>query len=328
MGDADSSHVLSALIGSIYDYGLEPGLCEGTLFQIRDALDEPYVLARHTTRNYAEASPYIQECLRPQGIVDVIQFILLHTPSQPSGIAFARHERQGIITEQEIELGELLLPHLRRAVTISDVLDANAIKRARMAEALDVLRCGVVLTDERATILHANRSAEEMLHNGGLIQERHGVLTARVPEATKELRHAIQLAAMNEAPLGKPGLEVRLTGPDVPPVLAHVLPMTGSDERTRLPPTAAAAVFVGAPTDEQDSAGTMARVYGLTPAEKRVLVSLLAGRTLAETARALNIAVTTAKTHLKNIFSKTGVSRQTELVRLASHVASPSRSAS
>ena len=89
MGDADSSHVLSALIGSIYDSGLEPGLWEGTLFQIRDALDEPYVLARHMTRNYAEPSPYIQECLRPQGIVDVIQFILLHTPSQPSGIAFA-----------------------------------------------------------------------------------------------------------------------------------------------------------------------------------------------------------------------------------------------
>ncbi len=173
-----------------------------------------------------------------------------------------------------------------------------------MADALDVLRCDVVLTDERATILHANRSAEEMLHNGGLIQERQGVLTARVPEAARELRHAIQLAAMNEAQLGKPGLEVRLTGPEVPPVLAHVLV---SDERTRLPPTAAAAVFVGAPTDEQDSAGTMARVYGLTPAEMRVLVSLLAGRTLAETARALNIAVTTAKTHLKNIFSKTGV---------------------
>ena len=48
----------------------------------------------------------------------------------------------------------------------------------------------------------------------------------------------------------------------------------------------------------------MARVYGLTPAEMRVLVSLLAGRTLAETARALNIAVTTAKTHLKTSFPR------------------------
>jgi ATP/maltotriose-dependent transcriptional regulator MalT len=42
----------------------------------------------------------------------------------------------------------------------------------------------------------------------------------------------------------------------------------------------------------------------------------------------LNIAVTTAKTHLKNIFSKTGVTRQAELMLLAAHISSPGRSAS
>jgi DNA-binding CsgD family transcriptional regulator len=56
-----------------------------------------------------------------------------------------------------------------------------------------------------------------------------------------------------------------------------------------------------------------------------VLASLLAGRTLAETASALDIAATTAKTHLENIFSKTGVSRQAELMLLATRVAAPAR---
>jgi DNA-binding CsgD family transcriptional regulator len=67
----------------------------------------------------------------------------------------------------------------------------------------------------------------------------------------------------------------------------------------------------------------MAAAFGLTAAETRLVESLLAGRSLAETAAALNVAMTTAKTHLDNIFQKTGVHRQADLVRLAARVASP-----
>jgi DNA-binding CsgD family transcriptional regulator len=57
----------------------------------------------------------------------------------------------------------------------------------------------------------------------------------------------------------------------------------------------------------------VAAAYGLTPAETRLLESLLAGRNFAETATSLGIALTTAKTHLDRIFQKTGVRRQAEL---------------
>jgi DNA-binding CsgD family transcriptional regulator len=112
--------------------------------------------------------------------------------------------------------------------------------------------------------------------------------------------------------------------PELPPIFAHVLPMTGSDLRTRLQPDTVAAVFIGAP-DEQGGADAMATVFGLTPAETRVLARLLAGHTLAATAGALGIAPTTAKTHLENIFAKTGVTRQAELMRLATRAVPPVR---
>jgi DNA-binding CsgD family transcriptional regulator len=64
----------------------------------------------------------------------------------------------------------------------------------------------------------------------------------------------------------------------------------------------------------------------LTPAETRVLASLLAGRTLAETAVTLDIAPSTAKTHLDNIFSKTGVTRQADLMRLGTGLVPPTAS--
>jgi DNA-binding CsgD family transcriptional regulator len=61
---------------------------------------------------------------------------------------------------------------------------------------------------------------------------------------------------------------------------------------------------------------SMAAAFGLTPAETRLLASMFAGRSLAETAATLCITRPTAKTHLEHIFLKTGVTRQAELMRL------------
>jgi DNA-binding CsgD family transcriptional regulator/PAS domain-containing protein len=290
------------------------------------SLDEPHVVSRHFSPAYIETSPYFQEWARATGTVDTMTLFLMHTPLHVAGLYLGRNVRQGLITDREIELGKLLLPHLRRAVTISNVLDVRTIEGTRMAEALDALRCAVVLTNEHGTILHTNRSAEHMLDGGGPIQSPQGALQAAAPSATSELRSAITLAAGNEAGIGKTGLAIRLTEPDAPPILAHVLPLTGSDFRTRLQPAAVAAVFIGAPPDAQEGADALAAAFGLTPAETRLLASLFAGRTLAETATTLGITRPTVKTHLEHIFLKTGVTRQAELMRLWTGLISPTAS--
>jgi hypothetical protein len=102
----------------------------------------------------------------------------------------------------------------------------------------------------------------------------------------------------------------------VPPVFAHVLPLTGSDFRTRLQPAAVAAVFIGVPRTQ-----SMVPTPWLPPLvwrrpKTRVLASLFAGRTLAGTAPMLGITRPRTKTHLERIFQKTRVTRQVELMRL------------
>ena len=155
------------------------------------SLDMPHVVSRHIPQTYLETSRYFQEWLKPQGLVDVMSFFLIHTPTRLAGFAVARHKRQGIITEREIKLGRLLLPHVRRSVIISNMLDIGTVERAGMAEALDALTCAVVLTNERGAVLHANRSAKCMLRSGGPIQDVHGILQAKIPSASKELHSAI-----------------------------------------------------------------------------------------------------------------------------------------
>ncbi|AWM86932.1 helix-turn-helix transcriptional regulator [Microvirga sp. 17 mud 1-3] len=292
---------------------------------LQPSIDEMFVTSAHLSPEYIQKSLYVEECLKPQGIVDIMHMFLMYTHRQFAEIGLGRHARQGLITPREVELGRLLLPHLRRAVTISGILDAQAVEHARMAEALDALRCGVVLADGRGAILHANRAAEGMMRDGGPIRSQNGMLAAGTQAASRELRNTIGLATRDETSLGQEGSAVRLTPAGLPPAYAHVLPMTAGSLRTQLRPDAVAAVFVSMP-DEPCRVGPLAQAFNLTAAETRVLEGLLAGHTLAETARHLGVAPSTAKTHLDHIFAKAGVSRQTELIRLAMRMTLPVQS--
>ena len=62
--------------------------------------------------------------------------------------------------------------------------------------------------------------------------------------------------------------------------------------------------------------GALTLEYELTPAELRVLLAIVRESGVPGTARALGIAASTVKTHLKRLFWKTGSARQSDLVKL------------
>jgi DNA-binding CsgD family transcriptional regulator/PAS domain-containing protein len=295
----------------------------GKAFTTWPSLDEPFIVRRHLPPEYFDQSRYCNEVLKPQGISDIMQYFLIGSPSRFAGFAVTKNERQGFIGPRDIELGRLLLPHIRRSVVISDLLDARTIEKERLTEVLDTLRAAVILVGQRGGILHANEAALQLLQQGDVLRDRSGVLQSPLPSASAELQRAIERAAHNESDIGAAGTAIRLTPIGSPPLFASVLPLTGGVARTRLSPAAAAAVLVGVPADERDSAHLVALAFDLTRAETRVLAELLSGKTLAEISAALNIAATTTRSHLDHIFSKTGVTRQAELVRLAMELSSP-----
>jgi DNA-binding CsgD family transcriptional regulator len=58
------------------------------------------------------------------------------------------------------------------------------------------------------------------------------------------------------------------------------------------------------------------KLYGLTPAEQRVVSALVAGASVRDAAGQMGITLNTIRRHLKQIFAKMGVARQSDLVRL------------
>ncbi len=61
---------------------------------------------------------------------------------------------------------------------------------------------------------------------------------------------------------------------------------------------------------------TLSAFYGLTPAETRITQALTQGRKLTQIAADLGVSRSTIAFHMRNIFQKTGTSRQAQLVAL------------
>ncbi len=83
------------------------------------------------------------------------------------------------------------------------------------------------------------------------------------------------------------------------------------------PEPPAALIFVTDPEREHVvPSQVLQRLYGLTGAESEMAMLIAQGHGLAYAAEQLRVTLNTAKTHQRQIFAKTGVHRQAELVRL------------
>jgi DNA-binding CsgD family transcriptional regulator len=95
------------------------------------------------------------------------------------------------------------------------------------------------------------------------------------------------------------------------PLAARVKRSSGASYRVVVTP-------VPRDADEQRDISTdvLRELYALTPAQAQVARSLFAGRSVEESAAALNLSLNTVRTHLKQIFTRCEVQSQAELLHL------------
>ena len=235
-------------------------------------------------------------------------------------------DEQGLADDAMRRRMRLIVPHVRRAVLIGNVMDLGATEKTAFADTLSGLAAGVFLVDEDARIVFANRSGEIMLGEAKVLCQKAGVLTAVDPLTGTTLPVVIALARGGDAAIGVKGIAVPLSRPPEP-WLAHILPLTsGARQRAGTAYSAVAAVFVHKASLEAPSAmETMSKLYRLTPSELRVLAAVSEVGGISAVAEVVGIGEATVKTHLQRLFAKTGTNRQSELVKLVAAHASPLR---
>lgn len=196
-----------------------------------------------------------------------------------------------------------------------------------LGSTLDSIVIGVIIVADQGRILHANQAAQRMFAARSPIVSLGGCLAALQGDLTKELRRAIAAAQVDASRIGGAGIGVPLVDKNMAAATAHVLPLACSDRHAHLPnaQTAAAVFVTPAISALPAEIGTVARVFSLTPAEARLLQHLVSGASLTEAATALGVAEATARTHRNHIFTKTGVSRRTDLLVLVARLVPPIR---
>lgn len=172
--------------------------------------------------------------------------------------------------------------------------------------ALGRLSTAVVVVDRASQVVYLNGSATELVNaKSGIAIDRTGAFRALTTEGTQELHRLV--------------LEAEFADSDAIRFLS--LP-TGSDQRDLQVVIEALsqdhiALFLADPgrVSLPPIEGLQA-LFGLTKAEATVAHALAAGGSLEYASVTGGITMSSARTYLKRVFSKTGVSKQAELVQL------------
>jgi DNA-binding CsgD family transcriptional regulator len=296
-------------------FALNPAMTAGWFV----GLHEPVTCSGFAGRNEWLSCRMYREWMRPQAYLDACGLNLTKDATQHAMLSVIRSEDKGWFTQEEFDRLSRLSPHFRRAILIGDLLERRTLLRDEMAATLDLLTAGVVLVDANGVIIHANAAALRLLDDGAVVRRVGGSLSTHDPRRAKELHTAIAAAASEAGQGQASGVAIPIVGRADRELVAWVLPLThGLRNEFAAPFSASVAVFLRDCDAPAALPGELfIRRYGITPAESRVLMMNVQGMSAADTAEALGISQATVKTHLKNLFAKTGAHRQSDLVRLA-----------
>jgi DNA-binding CsgD family transcriptional regulator len=203
-----------------------------------------------------------------------------------------------------------------RIGTNDRILGPDSIRSNALEAALNALATGVFLTDRHGCIVFMNRLAEREVKNRNVLRVDNNRLTAVDRFARAALAKAIYAA--DQTGILPSGSMLALPQRGDTGLIAAILPLVEAPcRKLDRASGATVAIFVQNPA----VVGTFpseafANLYGLTGSELRVLLAMAPGLSVKEAAGLLDIRDTTAKTHLQRIYTKTGTSKQSELIRL------------
>ena len=209
-----------------------------------------------------------------------------------------------------------LLPHIRHYVSTRHALAGAGALGASLGELLATTGSGVIQLDWRGRIVAANDRARSLLCTGDALFDEDGCLSARSPEDDAGLQRLLTRVLPPDGRRGAAGSMTVRRPAALEPLRLHVHPVGGKETEYRAWPVAALMLVADRGSGTRIDPPLVAAALGLTPAEGRVAALLAEGRTVGEIASATGRKVSTIRTHVRHIFTKHGITRQVDLVRL------------
>lgn len=181
---------------------------------------------------------------------------------------------------------------LRSDATLDDTLWA----------VLDQIAHGVMVLDADQTCLHANVSARQELGRRRVLERSGSRVQAVTPDGQSQLASAMQAVRAGQKSLitlNAGGLNLNLMA----------VPLKGRDSSRAL------LMFARPAMCDALVLSSFSARFGLTRSEEGVLAALCQGYNTPEVAEQLGVAVSTVRTHVRNLCAKTGSAGVRDLVQ-------------
>ena len=278
-------------------------------------LDRVFTVDDIMTSTEWEHSAYFRMYCGPQGVYHVMGADISTPDGGKLRFRITRPKSSPGFSSNERALCAMFLPHLRRALNIHNLLDRSESLSELYAQAISRLSVATLVLDESGSVLRINPVAQGILATGDGLKLVGGRLEATYPSDNRELQRLIRgafgqdtLKTAEAMSVTRPSGQVNL-GLVVEPIPS----MDWADEKGK----PAALVYIrDAASKSLASEVVTKQLFNLTKAETALAMELANGLSLEDAAQLLSIRRNTARAHLRSIFSKTGVRRQTELVRI------------
>jgi DNA-binding CsgD family transcriptional regulator len=213
------------------------------------------------------------------------------------------------VSRDAVNILDSLRPHLARAGLLSVRL---RLERARtVVGVLEQVGLPAAVFQENGRLLALNPLLETL--EGQFVLGTSNRIRLRDTAANALLQKAMSRRVTSEYQMTR-SIPVPRRG-ELQPLIVHIIPVNGAARDILWGAMSLLVVTeVAAPTSM--STGLLNGLFDLTPAEARLASLIASGKSPQEAAVALGVSYETARTTLKRVFAKVGVSRQSELAAL------------
>lgn len=268
-------------------------------------------------------SDYYEEFLKPLGIEHSLR-MGFSSAGRTCWVSACKRYDCGSFSPDAKSILKELLPHLETALSCYAGIMRSNSERLLYQRALQNMSFGALVLDLNGRVIQCNPVANSLASQYPEINLDAAFLRVADPNVQLQLNAAINRSAQRFREGDEQATEIiRIDCSAGGPIGMLIKP--ASYDRYFLGEEAPAVVIYLSDLSLAKFSGTeddmvyrdmVSKLFRLTATESRLALLLADGLTLTAASRLMCIAEKTARNHANNIFEKTGVSRQVELVRL------------
>lgn len=263
---------------------------------------------------------FYEHFLKPSNICFLNGVLLEYDPCKWAMFAIHRSENAQKYSTQDAKIIERFAKHLRRSLKIYRHNIESKEEKYHYLEILENLKVGVILINDKTEIQFCNQHAQTILNQTQSIWiDQKNSFKAMQPYHAKLEQYIWNIlnSSCDQSVRYEKGGILCIQKESELPIILTVVPLTNiiKDQVVKLKKTVA--IFITQMNKSQRlSPKVLKEIYALSPREIEICELFINGLNLSEIASKCQLTISSIRTYLKTIFSKTNCNSQVELMHL------------